>query len=42
MMSKAKSKGVLKRIGDVLGYLPLIDFEEGLRRTLSAEVETRR
>lgn len=28
----------LERIGKVLGYRPLVDFEEGLRRTVEAEV----
>ncbi len=31
------SQASLERIGSVLGYRPVVDFEEGLRRTLEAE-----
>lgn len=32
------SQASLERIGTVLGYRPLVDFEEGLRRTVEAEL----
>ncbi len=32
------SQASLERIGTVLGYRPLVDFEEGLRRTVEAEI----
>ncbi len=32
------SQACLKRIGSVLGYRPEVNFEEGLRRTVEAEI----